>query len=260
MKLSDKSCKNAKAKEKPYKLFDGGGLFLEVMPNNSKLWRLKYRCLGKEKRISLGAYPIASLADARDGRDKAKKLLVQGIDPSGAKQDQKKEAVRNAENTFKAVALEWHENQLARWTPHHALNVMRRFDVDIFPYIGSRPIAEIDPPELLEVLRRIEKRGALDVTARVKQIAGQVFRYGIATGRCQRDPSAAPASSSNPTARKRRGYNLPRSLGMSACREDSVPERSLFPDNIGEDQLHAPGFAPPPPRSKPPARQSAQRK
>lgn len=190
MKLSDKACKAAKAKETAYKIFDGGGLFLEVMPNGSKLWRLKYRYLGKEKRISLGAYPIISLADARDGRDKAKKQLIQGIDPSGAKQAQKRDAIRNAENTFKAIALEWHEKQLARWTPTHALNVMRRMEVDVFPYIGNRPIADIDAPVLLDVLRRIEARGALDVTARVKQISGQVFRYGIATGYCQRDPSA----------------------------------------------------------------------
>lgn len=190
MKLTDTKCKASKAKEKPYKLADGGGLYLEIMPNGSKCWRMKYRYLHKEKRLALGVYPIVSLADARNGREKAKKLLVQGIDPSDAKKDGKREAVRNAENTFKAAALEWHENQLALWTPAHAQNVMRRFEVDIFPYIGNRPIAEIDPPELLEVLRRIEKRGALDVTARVKQICGQVFRYGIATGRCQRDPSA----------------------------------------------------------------------
>lgn len=191
MKLSDKTCKAAKSKEKPYKLADGGGLYLEVMPNGSKCWRMKYRYLGKEKRLAFGVYPIIGLADARTARERAKKLLAQGIDPSGAKKEEKREAIRNAENTFKAVALEWHENQLSRWTPHHALNVSRRFEVDIFPFIGNRPIAEIDPPELLEeVLRRIEKRGALDVTARVKQICGQVFRYGIATGRCQRDPTA----------------------------------------------------------------------
>jgi len=191
MKLSDKTCKTAKAKEKPYKLADGGGLYLEVMPNESKCWRMKYRYLGKEKRLAFGVYPIVSLADARTARERAKKLLAQGIDPSGAKKEEKREAIRNAENTFKAVALEWHANQLSRWTPYHAQNVTRRFEVDIFPFIGNRPIAEIDPPELLdEVLRRIEKRGALDVTARVKQICGQVFRYGIATGRCQRDPTA----------------------------------------------------------------------
>lgn len=191
MKLSDKACKAAKPKEKAYKLADGGGLYLEVMPNGSKCWRMKYRYLGKEKRLAFGVYPIISLADARTARERAKKMLAQGIDPSGAKKEERREAVRNAENTFKAVALEWHENQLARWTPTHAQNVTRRFEVDIFPFIGNRPIAEIDPPELLEeVLRRIEKRGALDVTARVKQICGQVFRYGIATGRCQRDPTA----------------------------------------------------------------------
>lgn len=190
MKLTYTKCKASKANEKPYKIADGGGLYLEIMPNGSKCWRMKYRYLGKEKRLAFGVYPIVSLADARDERDKAKKLLVQGVDPSGAKKEERRDAVRNAENTFKAVALEWHENQLARWSKNHALNVMRRFDVDIFPYIGSRPIVDIDPPELLDVLRRIEKRGALDVTSRVKQIAGQVFRYGIATGRCQRDPSA----------------------------------------------------------------------
>ncbi|MCL4678890.1 MAG: integrase arm-type DNA-binding domain-containing protein [Alphaproteobacteria bacterium] len=190
MKLSDKTCKTAKAKKKAYKLADGGGLYLEIMPNGSKCWRLKYRYLNKEKRLALGVYPVITLADAREGRDRAKKLLVQGIDPSGAKKAEKREAIRNAENTFKAVALEWHEKQKGVWSANHAQNVTRRFEMDIFPYIGNRPIADIDPPELLEVLRRIEKRGALDVTARVKQICSQVFRYGIATGLCQRDPSA----------------------------------------------------------------------
>lgn len=191
MKLTDKTCKAVKSKEKPYKLADGGGLYLEVMPSGSKCWRMKYRYLGKEKRLAFGVYPIISLADARTARDSAKKLLAQGIDPSGAKKGERREAIRNAENTFKAVALEWHEKQLPRWTPHHALNVTRRFEMDIFPFIGNRPIAEINPPELLdEVLRRIEKREALDIMARVKQICGQVFRYGIATGRCQRDPTA----------------------------------------------------------------------
>jgi hypothetical protein len=189
MKLTDKACKAAKPKDKPYKLSDGGGLYLEVMPSGSKCWRLKYRVTGKEKRLALGVYPVVGLADAREGRQKAKKQLVQGVDPSNAKKVQKREIIKNAANTFKALALEWHEKQLNRWSLVHALNVMRRFEVDIFPYIGHRPVSEIDAPELLEMLRRIENRGALDVTARVKQISGQVFRYGIATGRCQRDLS-----------------------------------------------------------------------
>lgn len=189
--MTDTACKGAKPKERPYKRFDGGGLYLEVMPNGNKLWRLKYYHLGKEKRFSLGPYPIVGLAGAREERDKAKKLLLKDIDPSDAKQGERKRLIRKSQNTFKAVALEWHENQLGRWTPNHSLNVMRRLEVDIFPYVGSRPIADIDPPELLnDVLRRIEKRGALDVTARVKQICGQIFRYGIATGKCGRDPTA----------------------------------------------------------------------
>lgn len=191
MKLSDTKCKAAKPKEKPYKLADGGGLYLEVMPSGSKCWRLKYRYLGKEKRLALGVYPIVGLADAREGRTQAKKTLRQNIDPSDARKDEKKEAIRNASNTFKAVALEWHEKQLDGWSKHHGLNVMRRLEVDVFPFIGNKPIAKINPPTLLEdVLRRIEKRGALDVVARVKQICSQVFRYGIATGYCEQDATA----------------------------------------------------------------------
>ncbi len=190
MKLTNIVCKNAKPKEKPYKLSDGGGLYLLVKTNAAKHWRLKYRFLGKEKLLALGPYPVISLADAREARDSAKKLLIAGTDPITHKQDRTRLAIRNAQNTFKSVALEWHGNQVEKWSANHSLNVMRRLDVDIFPYIGSRPIADIDAPELLEVLRRIEKRGALDVAGRVKQICGQVFRYGIATGKCKRDHSA----------------------------------------------------------------------
>lgn len=191
MKLTDKSCKAAKPKEKPYKLADGGGLYLFVQPDGARYWRLKYYYLGKEKLLALGVYPIVTLAEAREKRDQAKKLLANGQDPSGAKKEEKRLAIRKSKNTFEAVAREWHENQKGKWTPRHAENVMRRLEIDIFPYIGSRPIIDIDPPELLDsVLRKIEKRGSLDVASRVKQICGQVFRYGIITGRCKRDPSA----------------------------------------------------------------------
>jgi len=188
MKLNDKLCRNTKPKEKPFKLADGGGLYLYVQPDGAKYWRLKYYFLGKERLLALGVYPLISLADARDQRNEAKKLLKAGKDPSTAKKDEKREALRANKNTFRSVALEWHENKKEKWTPHHVLNVMRRLEIDIFPYIGSRPIAEIDPPELLDnVLRKIEKRGSLDVAARVKQICGQIFRYGVATGKCKRD-------------------------------------------------------------------------
>ncbi|MBI3441605.1 MAG: tyrosine-type recombinase/integrase, partial [Proteobacteria bacterium] len=190
MMLTNTACQSAKPKKRPYKLSDSGGLYLLVNSNSNKLWRLKYRYLGIEKMLSFGLYPIISLAEAREKRDAAKKLLSQGIDPSTAKKAEKQQAIRNASNTFKAIALEWHANQIGKWSPNHALTVMRRFDVDIFPHIGSRPIADIDAPELLELLRIIEKRGALDVAMRVKQICGQVFRYGIATGMCKRDHAA----------------------------------------------------------------------
>lgn len=191
MKLSDKTCRAAKPKEKPYKLADGGGLYLYVRTDGARYWRLKYYFLSKEKLLALGVYPIVTLADAREKRDQAKKLLAAGKDPSEEKKQQRKQAVRKSRNTFEVVAREWHENQKGKWTPAHARNVMRRLEIDIFPFIGKRPIADIDPPDLLEsVLRRIEKRGALDVAARVKQICGQIFRYGISSGRCKRDSAA----------------------------------------------------------------------
>jgi integrase len=188
MKLNDKKCKNAKPQEKPYKLSDGGGLYLLVTPDGSKYWRLKYRYLDKEKLMAFGVYPLITLAEARDKREEAKKQLAAGKDPASVKRADKHHAMQNAKNTFRAVALEWHENQTGKWTEKHTANVMRRLEVDVFPYIGNRPIAEIDPPELLNsVLRKIEKRGSLDVVARVKQICGQIFRYGVATGKCSRD-------------------------------------------------------------------------
>lgn len=190
MKLNDKQCRNAKLGEKPYKLTDGGGLYLYVQPDGAKYWRMKYYYLGKEKLLAFGKYPLITLAEARERRDEAKRLIAANKDPSSVKKDQRRQAAQAAQNTFRAVALEWHENNLGKWTPKHGVNVMRRLEIDIFPYIGSRPISEIEPPELLNaVLRKIEKRGALDVATRVKQICGQIFRYGVATGKCKRDPS-----------------------------------------------------------------------
>lgn len=188
--LSDIQCKNAKPKSSKYRLYDTGGLYLEVMPNGSKYWRVKYRYLNKEKLLALGIYPILSLAEAREGRDKAKKTLAQGADPSTAKKEQKRRALLNAENTFEAVAREFHANQTERWSETHSRNVLNLLSLNVFPYIGSRPIADITAPELLEVLRKIEKRGAVYLSNRIKQICGQIFRYGIATGRGQRDHAA----------------------------------------------------------------------
>lgn len=190
MKLTDKACKNAKPEGKSYKRFDGGGLFLEVMPNGSKLWRLKYRYLGKERRISLGTYPLVTLAEAREGRDEIKKLLAKDIDPATAKRERKSEIVRNAENTFKAIALEWMDVQKERWSQGYTNKVKRRLEMHVFPHIGNRPIAQITPPELLECLRKVEKSGALDMAGRAREVCGQVFRFGIQTGKCERDCAA----------------------------------------------------------------------
>lgn len=186
MKLTDIKCKTAKPKEKPYKMFDGGGLYLEVLPSGKKLWRLKYYFLKKEKRISFGAYPLVSLANARDMRDDAKKLLLKDIDPSKARKENKAQVTKNAENTFKVIALEWHNQNKDRWSKNYAYKVLKGLELNVFPYIGEHPIADITPAELLsECLRKPEQRGSLDIAARTRQICGQVFRYGIQTGRCQ---------------------------------------------------------------------------
>lgn len=188
MKLNNIACKSAKAKDKQYKIFDGGGLYLLIRPTGSKLWQLKYRFLGKEKTLSIGQYPTITLAAARNARDQAKALLAQDppIDPMAQKAENKRKALRTAENSFKAVALEWHDNNKERWSNGYSRKVLRGLELNVFPFIGHRPISEITPPELLsECLRRIEQRGSLDIAGRTKQICGQVFRFGIQTGRCQ---------------------------------------------------------------------------
>lgn len=186
MKLNDIKCKGAKPKEKSYKMFDGGGLYLEILPSGKKLWRLKYYYLNKEKRISLGAYPLVTLAEARESREDAKKMLLKDIDPSTARKDKKRQASRNAENTFKAVALEWHDQNKDRWSKNYAYKVLKGLELNVFPFIGHRPISEITPPELLnECLKKPEQRGSLDIAARTRQICGQIFKYGIQTGKCE---------------------------------------------------------------------------
>ncbi|MGB0722308.1 MAG: tyrosine-type recombinase/integrase [Gammaproteobacteria bacterium] len=185
MPLTDRAVKAAKPGEKPRKISDSGGLYIEVHPNGSKYWRLKYRYQGREKRLALGVYPLITLAQARSKRDDAKRLLSDGIDPSVAK----KAAKMMDANTFQALAIEWYQGRKDGWAPSHAVRLWRRLEADVFPWIGSSPVTDVTPPILLDVVRRIESRGALDSAHRVLQTCGQVFRYGVATGRCQRDPS-----------------------------------------------------------------------
>lgn len=189
MPLIDHQCKTAKPKTKPYKLADAGGLYLEVKPHGSKLWRLKYRYLGKENRISLGSYPETTLKEAREKQTAAKKLLASGIAPAQAKKDEKRQAYLNAENTFEAIAREWHEHNSAKWTPKYAADLLHRIEADIFPEIGHRPLSMISPPEVLDMLRKIENRGANEIARRALQTCGQIFRYAVGTGHAQNDPT-----------------------------------------------------------------------
>ncbi|WP_339678425.1 integrase arm-type DNA-binding domain-containing protein [uncultured Zhongshania sp.] len=189
MKLSAITVKEALPRTKAYKLSDGGGLFLLVNPSGKKYWRFKYRYTGKEKLLALGVYPDVSLKSARTNHRDAQDLLKTGIDPSAQRKAAKLTKNTAAANSFQLVALEWFNNQKAKWAESHWSKVERMMERDLFPHLGNRPLKEITPPELLAVLRKIETRGALESAKRTKQIAGQIFRYGVATGRCERDPA-----------------------------------------------------------------------
>lgn len=189
MSISDVKIRNAKAKEKPYKMTDERGLYLFVTEKGSKLWRFRYRFNDKEKLLSLGSYPEISLFDARQRRDEARRNVAHGIDP-GALRKAMKQAETEETETFEVIAREWHTKFTQTWTPGHAITIMSRLERDLFPWIGKRPINQIKAPELLSVLRRVESRGALESAHRIRTIAGQVFRYAVATGRAERDPSA----------------------------------------------------------------------
>ena len=189
MALTDTAVRKAKPKQKPYKLSDGRGMYLEIMPNGSRYWRLKYRVSGKEKRLALGVYPDVSLSDARDRREQARKQLANGIDPSTAKQAEKQAARAEVQDSFEAIAREWFAKYSPRWAAGHASKIIRRFERDVFPWIGNRAVAQITAQDLLSVLRRIESRGAVDTAHRAHQNCSQVFRYAVATGRAERDPS-----------------------------------------------------------------------
>lgn len=190
MPLNDAVCKNAKPEQKPRKLTDTGGLFLKVMPTGAKYWQLKYRFQSKEKLLSFGVYPETTLAEAREKRDKARKLIAAGQDPALHKKEERRRSQLNSENSFEVIAREWHEVNLAKWTPRHAAFVIKRLEADVFPEIGAFPIADITPPQLLAAIRKIESRGAQEIAHRALQTTGQVFRYAIVTGRAERSPAS----------------------------------------------------------------------
>lgn len=194
MALTDRAIQNAKPKEKPYKLSDEKGLFLLIRLQKDgktcgKYWRFKYRYGGKEKLLALGVYDDVSLKAARAQRDDARRQVAAGIDPGQHRKAIKMAKVASAENSFEVVAREWFGKYEPNWAASHSEKIIRRFENDVFPWIGCRPIAEVTAPELLTVARRIERRGTLDTAHRALQNCGQVFRYAIATGRAIRDPS-----------------------------------------------------------------------
>jgi integrase len=185
--LTPSAVTNAKPQAKPYKLADERGMYLLVKPEGGKLWRFDYRRPGTKKRntLSLGAFPDVSLRKARERRDEARKLLADGIDPG----DQRKAEQAAGAETFEAIAREWFAKHSPNWAPGHSNKIIRRLELDVFPWIGSKPIVGIAAPDVLAVLRRIESRGAIETAYRAKTNIGQVFRYAIATGRANLDPT-----------------------------------------------------------------------
>ena len=190
MALTDTVCRRAAKKDRPYKIADGDGMYLLVQPNGSRLWRFNYRFDGKHKTLAMGAYPEVSLADARERRTEARKLLAAATDPLDAKRVARQQAELEATSTFEIIAREWHANEKAAWKESHAARVMSKLERDIFPVFGDKPITQIEPPEILAAMRSIEARGAIDVTKRTRQYVGAIFRFAIATGRATRDSAA----------------------------------------------------------------------
>ena len=204
MPLTDTGIKNAKRGDKTVRLFDGGGLYLEVSPAGGKWWRLKYRFGGKEKRLSLGVYPDVSLKNARQRRDDARKLLANAIDPSENRKAVKATKTDRAANSFEVIAHEWFAKKSPGWAASNAKKIIQRLENDAFPWLGARPIAEITPPELLKSLRRIEERGAVESAHRMRNYCGQIFLYAIATGRAERDASADLRGALSPPIKQHR--------------------------------------------------------
>jgi integrase len=214
MPLTDTAIRNAKPTAKPVKMFDENGLFLIVTPSGGKWWRFKYRFGGKEKLLSFGTYPEVSLKESRVKRDEARKQVAAGIDPGEHRKAHKAAKLDRASNSFEIVAREWFTKYSVNWVASHADKIIRRLEKDVFPWLGGRPIAEITAPELLTALRRIENRGALETAHRALQNCGQVFRYAVATGRAERDPSGDLRGALPPTKQKHHASIIdPKAIG-----------------------------------------------
>lgn len=213
--LTDTECRNATSNGvKVRKLHDGSGLYLWVYEDGRKYWRLRYWLHGKEKSLSLGTYPGVSLKQSRAKRDSEQRRLEDGLDPSAERKAEKLKSKLSHDNSFEVVAREWYDKQTHTWVASHAKDVLRRLEGNLFPSIGSRPIAEITAPELLATVRKIETRGSYDLAHRVLQVASQIFRYGVATGRCERDPAPDLRGALTPHKKKH----------QAAVRAEELPE------------------------------------
>ena len=190
MLLTTIKIEKAKPKDKPYKLRDGDGLFVLIHPNGGKYWRLRYSFARKEKEVALGTYPEVSLSDARDKRLAARKLVAGGLDPGAKKKEEKRLEVFNADNTFKAVAEDWHGRNKSKWTPDHAERLWRRLELYAFADLDSQPIASIKTPNLIALLRKVEKRGTLETAHRLAQTLNVVFRYAVHCGLIDQNPAS----------------------------------------------------------------------
>ncbi len=188
--LTDTEVRKAKPENNPYKMGDGGGLFLLVNPNGAKYWRLKYRINGKEKALAIGVYPDVSLADARERRGEARKLLAAGTDPGDIRRAQKASRLDAAANSFEVVARRWHERGVSEWSESYANKVIRLLDKEVFPWIGRRAVDDLEAPDFLLVGRKIESRGIIDTAHRAMQLCGQVMRFAVAEGVSRRNPVA----------------------------------------------------------------------
>ena len=202
--LSATAINNAKPKDKPYKLADEKGLYLFIQATGSKLWRFDYRFLGKRKTLALGSYPDVSLSHARDKRDKARSLLASDppIDPSENRKAEKSSKLLSSENSFEVIAREWWQTHMKNKAASHKDKVIRRFELYLFPWIGSKPIADITAPQMLQVVKRIEALNKLETAHRALQTAGQVFRYAVQTGRAIRDVTVDLKGALPPTSIK----------------------------------------------------------
>lgn len=211
MSLKDIIVRNAKPRSKKYKMFDGDGLYLEVLPTGAKYWRMKYYFVGKEKVLALGVYPHITLAEARERRAQARKLLANDIDPVEAKKEAKRLVVQKHMSTFETIAREWHQNRLDKWTAPHAKKIMKRLEAHVFNRIGTRPIADITAPDLLSVMRKIEEHGG-EIAHRMLQICGQVFTYAVVTGRATANPASLLRGALKPVVKNNHAYIKPNEL------------------------------------------------